>query len=185
MNMNGFRNITVAELRAMMEKGGLRLVDVRTDAEISRGKIRKGIRFRCICCRCAWAGWTGIALRSSIARWVGVPPRRRPLPRPTALTRCITCRAVLLRGRRRVCRLRDDLRCRYEYARADISAVLTACKKIALANEQPAATRNSRDRQRYAAINGPGRRSRYLPALPLYFTGPVFRVGIATGPAPP
>ncbi len=42
MNMNGFRNITVAELRAMMEKGGLRLVDVRTDAEISRGKIPQG-----------------------------------------------------------------------------------------------------------------------------------------------
>ena len=42
MNMNGFRNITVAELQAMMEKGGLRLVDVRTDAEISRGKIPQG-----------------------------------------------------------------------------------------------------------------------------------------------
>lgn len=42
MNMNGFRNITVAELQAMIEKGGLRLVDVRTDAEISRGKIPQG-----------------------------------------------------------------------------------------------------------------------------------------------
>jgi len=42
MNMNGFRNITVAELQAMMERGGLRLVDVRTDAEISRGKIPQG-----------------------------------------------------------------------------------------------------------------------------------------------
>jgi len=42
MNMNGFKNITVAELQAMMEQGGLRLVDVRTDAEISRGKIPQG-----------------------------------------------------------------------------------------------------------------------------------------------
>ncbi len=42
MSMNGFRNITVAELREMMERGGLRLVDVRTDAEISRGKIPQG-----------------------------------------------------------------------------------------------------------------------------------------------
>lgn len=42
MNMNGFRNITVAELQAMMEQGGLRLVDVRTDAEILRGKIPQG-----------------------------------------------------------------------------------------------------------------------------------------------
>jgi rhodanese-related sulfurtransferase len=42
MNMNGFRNITVAELQAMMEQGGLCLVDVRTDAEISRGKIPQG-----------------------------------------------------------------------------------------------------------------------------------------------
>lgn len=42
MNMNGFKNITVAELQVMMEKEGLRLVDVRTDAEISRGKIPQG-----------------------------------------------------------------------------------------------------------------------------------------------
>ena len=42
MNMNGFKNITVAELQAMMERGGLCLVDVRTDAEISRGKIPQG-----------------------------------------------------------------------------------------------------------------------------------------------
>ena len=42
MNMNGFRNITVAELQAMMEQGGLCLVDVRTDAEILRGKIPQG-----------------------------------------------------------------------------------------------------------------------------------------------
>jgi len=42
INMNGFRNITVAELQAMMEQGRLRLVDVRTDAEIARGKIPQG-----------------------------------------------------------------------------------------------------------------------------------------------
>ncbi|MEO6974743.1 MAG: rhodanese-like domain-containing protein [Gallionella sp.] len=40
--MNRFKNITVAELQAMMERGGLRLIDVRTDAEISRGKIPQG-----------------------------------------------------------------------------------------------------------------------------------------------
>ena len=40
--MNGFKNITAAELLAMMKRGGLRLVDVRTDAEISRGKIPQG-----------------------------------------------------------------------------------------------------------------------------------------------
>jgi rhodanese-related sulfurtransferase len=42
MNMNGFKNITVAELQAMMGRDGLRLIDVRTDAEISRGKIPQG-----------------------------------------------------------------------------------------------------------------------------------------------
>jgi rhodanese-related sulfurtransferase len=42
MNMNGFNNITVAELQAMMGRDGLRLIDVRTDAEISRGKIPQG-----------------------------------------------------------------------------------------------------------------------------------------------
>ncbi len=40
--INGFKNITVAELQAMMERNGVHLVDVRTDAEISRGKIPQG-----------------------------------------------------------------------------------------------------------------------------------------------
>ena len=38
-NINKFKNITVAELQAMMKQGGMRLVDVRTDAEVARGKI--------------------------------------------------------------------------------------------------------------------------------------------------
>ena len=42
MNVNGFKNITVAELREMMKQGGLHLVDVRTDAEVARGKIPQG-----------------------------------------------------------------------------------------------------------------------------------------------
>jgi rhodanese-related sulfurtransferase len=42
MNMNGFKDVTVAELLAMMTQGGLRLVDVRTDAEIAQGKIPQG-----------------------------------------------------------------------------------------------------------------------------------------------
>jgi rhodanese-related sulfurtransferase len=37
--MNGFRNIDVMELRAMLAAGQVRLVDVRTDAEIARGHI--------------------------------------------------------------------------------------------------------------------------------------------------
>lgn len=40
--MNRFNNITVAELQARLEQGGLRLVDVRTDAEIAQGKIPQG-----------------------------------------------------------------------------------------------------------------------------------------------
>jgi rhodanese-related sulfurtransferase len=39
MNINKFKNITVIELQAMMKQGGMRLVDVRTDAEVARGKI--------------------------------------------------------------------------------------------------------------------------------------------------
>ncbi len=42
LNINGFKNITVTELQAMMKQGGLRLVDVRTDAEVARGKIPQG-----------------------------------------------------------------------------------------------------------------------------------------------
>jgi rhodanese-related sulfurtransferase len=38
--MNGFININVDELQAMLEKGNVRLVDVRTDAEIAQGIIR-------------------------------------------------------------------------------------------------------------------------------------------------
>jgi rhodanese-related sulfurtransferase len=41
-NINGFSNITVAELQTMLKQGGLRLVDVRTDAEVARGKIPQG-----------------------------------------------------------------------------------------------------------------------------------------------
>ncbi len=37
--MNGFKNITVTELQAMLAKGGICLVDVRTDAETARGYI--------------------------------------------------------------------------------------------------------------------------------------------------
>lgn len=40
--MSNFKNISVAELDAMLQKGGLRLVDVRTDAEVARGKIPQG-----------------------------------------------------------------------------------------------------------------------------------------------
>lgn len=40
--MSGFRNITVAELEAMLRQGDLRLVDVRTDAEVAHGRIPQG-----------------------------------------------------------------------------------------------------------------------------------------------
>ncbi|MGC2164819.1 MAG: rhodanese-like domain-containing protein [Gallionella sp.] len=39
---SGFRNITAAELQNMLRQGGIRLVDVRTDAEIAQGKIPQG-----------------------------------------------------------------------------------------------------------------------------------------------
>lgn len=42
MNINGFKNITVTELQAMIKQGGLCLVDVRTDGEVARGKIPQG-----------------------------------------------------------------------------------------------------------------------------------------------
>jgi rhodanese-related sulfurtransferase len=42
LNVNGFRIITVTELQAMMKQGNVRLLDVRTDAEIARGKIPQG-----------------------------------------------------------------------------------------------------------------------------------------------
>ncbi len=37
--MNGYKNISVAELQAMLAQGGISLVDVRTDAETARGYI--------------------------------------------------------------------------------------------------------------------------------------------------
>lgn len=37
--MSGYNNIGVAELQAMLAKGNISLVDVRTDAEIARGYI--------------------------------------------------------------------------------------------------------------------------------------------------
>ncbi|WP_435628268.1 rhodanese-like domain-containing protein [Candidatus Ferrigenium straubiae] len=41
--MSGFKNISVAELEAMLQQGKVHLVDVRTDAEVARGKIPQGI----------------------------------------------------------------------------------------------------------------------------------------------
>lgn len=42
MDMNGFKNISVAELEMLLQKGGVRLVDVRTDAEMAQGRIPQG-----------------------------------------------------------------------------------------------------------------------------------------------
>lgn len=41
--IRSFKNITVAELEALLQRGGLRLLDVRTDAEVVRGKIPQGV----------------------------------------------------------------------------------------------------------------------------------------------
>ena len=41
--MAGFKNITVDELVAMQQQAGLKLIDVRTDAEVARGKIPQGV----------------------------------------------------------------------------------------------------------------------------------------------
>lgn len=41
-NGSGFKNLTVPELQSMLQGGGLRLLDVRTDAEIARGRIPQG-----------------------------------------------------------------------------------------------------------------------------------------------
>jgi rhodanese-related sulfurtransferase len=38
--MAGYRNIDVTELQSMLARGGVRLVDVRTDAEIAQGIIQ-------------------------------------------------------------------------------------------------------------------------------------------------
>ena len=40
--MPEFKNITVAELQALLQSNPPRLVDVRTDAEVARGKIPQG-----------------------------------------------------------------------------------------------------------------------------------------------
>ena len=39
---HGFKNISVAELKEMLQQGSIRLLDVRTDAEIAQGKIPQG-----------------------------------------------------------------------------------------------------------------------------------------------
>ncbi|OIO79985.1 MAG: sulfurtransferase [Gallionellaceae bacterium CG1_02_56_997] len=40
--MTGFKNISVADLVAMQQQGNFRLIDVRTEAEVARGKIPEG-----------------------------------------------------------------------------------------------------------------------------------------------
>jgi rhodanese-related sulfurtransferase len=41
-HVSGFKNITVADLVAMQQKTQIKLIDVRTDAEMARGKIPQG-----------------------------------------------------------------------------------------------------------------------------------------------
>jgi rhodanese-related sulfurtransferase len=41
--MSGFKNITIEELSGLMSNGVVQLVDVRTDAEIARGRINGAI----------------------------------------------------------------------------------------------------------------------------------------------
>ena len=41
--MGDYKNITVAELTKLLQEASLRLIDVRTDAEIARGKIPQGM----------------------------------------------------------------------------------------------------------------------------------------------
>ncbi|MEK7811130.1 MAG: rhodanese-like domain-containing protein [Pseudomonadota bacterium] len=38
--MSGFTNITASELSALLTKDAVQLVDVRTDAEVARGRIK-------------------------------------------------------------------------------------------------------------------------------------------------
>jgi rhodanese-related sulfurtransferase len=40
--MTNFKNITVAELVALMQQDSYKLIDVRTEAEVARGKIPQG-----------------------------------------------------------------------------------------------------------------------------------------------
>jgi rhodanese-related sulfurtransferase len=42
MSVNGFKNISAAELQTLLQRDELRLVDVRTAAEVMRGKIPQG-----------------------------------------------------------------------------------------------------------------------------------------------
>lgn len=41
-NSSGYMSITAEELEIRLRQGGLRLVDVRTDAEVAQGKIPQG-----------------------------------------------------------------------------------------------------------------------------------------------
>jgi len=42
--MSGFKNIAAPELQVMLAQGNVRLVDVRTDAEIARGYIGGAVK---------------------------------------------------------------------------------------------------------------------------------------------
>jgi rhodanese-related sulfurtransferase len=42
MSANGFKNISATELQTLLQRDELRLVDVRTAAEVMRGKIPQG-----------------------------------------------------------------------------------------------------------------------------------------------
>jgi Rhodanese-like domain len=105
MNINGFKNITVTELQAMMEQGGLRLVDVRTDAEVARGKIPQGDSLPLHLLPLRLSGMDKSSTTVFYCQiWADAPGRLPHLPRRMALPMCITCRVESRHGRRPDCR---------------------------------------------------------------------------------
>lgn len=96
--MNGFKNIDVAQLQSMLAQGAIKLVDVRTDAEIARGYIAGADKLPLHLLPMRLHELNSTAPTVFYCQMGGVLHRLRLLPMHKASATYITCRAESLPG---------------------------------------------------------------------------------------
>ena len=102
--MAEFKNIDVTELKSLLEQGNIRLVDVRTEAEVRQGFIKGAEMLPLHCYLYVCMNLIVLYRLCSIVALAHVRRRLRRSPQQKVLQMLITCKAESWRGRRRVYR---------------------------------------------------------------------------------
>ncbi len=103
--MAEFKNIEVEKLRSLLAQKNIRLVDVRTDAEIAQGFIQGADKLPLHLLPVRLQELDAQRRQCFTVAWAGVRRRLRRLPPHKVSPMFTTCKGVLKRGRRPVSRL--------------------------------------------------------------------------------